>query len=156
MDLNFNSWFWILSRPFKLSTRKSQLVTRVLPYHVQTVISSEIFSLINFTLVTRMWENKSARIIKLVTRSEILFFNIELVTQKRKNKSLAIELVTRSVTFCFSTWVSNLKVKQKSSTIKLVTRIKFIFWLRVSNSKCSFLFFNFVRKNKIKVKNKIK
>ena len=54
--------------------------------------------------VTQMGENKSATV-ELVTRSEFfLFFNLELVTRKRKNKSsLTIELVTQSVTFCFST-----------------------------------------------------
>ena len=50
-----------------------------------------------------MSENKSTTI-ELVTRSEIFyFFNLELVTRKRKNKSLTIELVTQSSTFCFST-----------------------------------------------------
>ena len=34
-------------------------------------------------------------------KSKELFFNLELATRKRKNKSLIIELVTRSVTFYF-------------------------------------------------------
>ena len=50
----------------------------------------------NFTFVTRKWQNKGL-IIELVTRSEFFYFvKLELVTRKRKNKSLTIELVTRS------------------------------------------------------------
>ena len=47
-----------------------------------------------------MTENKSAPI-ELVSRSEFFFcfFNIDLVTRKRKNKSLTMELVTRKVTY---------------------------------------------------------
>ena len=41
----------------------------------------DLFSFMNFTFVTREWENKSAP--------------IELVTRKRKNKSLTIEVVTQ-------------------------------------------------------------
>ena len=40
---------------------------------IQTVIFKEFFSFINFTVVTRKWENKSASI-ELVTRSEIFHF----------------------------------------------------------------------------------
>ena len=40
--------------------------------------------------------------IVLVTRSNLIFFKLELVTRMYKNKSLTIQLVARSKTFYFS------------------------------------------------------
>ena len=57
----------------------------------------------NLELVTQKRKKKSL-IIKLVTRSEVfLFFNFELVTRKLKNENLPIKLVTRSEVFHFLT-----------------------------------------------------
>ena len=68
--------------------------------HFETVVFKELFSFINFTFLTRKWENKNT--------------HIELVTQKPKNKSLTIELLTR-------------KWSRKSLTIELVIWGKFYF-----------------------------
>ena len=72
--------------------------------YFETAIIKEFFSFIDFTFVTRKWENKKAPI-DLLTRSEIFcFFNLELVTRKQKNKSLTIELVTWTKIKYFLTW----------------------------------------------------
>ena len=52
--------------------------------------------------VTQKWENKNASI-KLVFWSKKKNFNLELVTQTRKNESLTIELVTSGEIKYFST-----------------------------------------------------
>ena len=43
------------------------------PYHFETTVIKEFFSFINFTFVTRKWENKIAPI-ELVTRNEFFYF----------------------------------------------------------------------------------
>ena len=53
---------------------------------IQTVIFMELFPFINFTFVTRKWENTNATN-KLATQSEIFyFFNLVLVLESEKIK----------------------------------------------------------------------
>ena len=52
--------------------RKGNRITH--PCHFETVIFKKVFPFINFTFVTRKWENKSAPT-ELITRSKIFYFS---------------------------------------------------------------------------------
>ena len=95
--------------------------------------------------------------VELVTRSQFfLFFNLQLVTRRQKNKSLTTEIKVKLSIFllrisnskCYSFFFKfellTRRWNKKSLTNDFVTRSTFfIFWLRVNNSKCNFLFLDF-------------
>ena len=117
MDLN--SHFWISTRPFKLSTRNLQLVTRVLPYHASVSFyltysvakwSKELFS--NFWLKVKKFGYKNtykefvtplfwnflhflnlvslAYVSNLVPRAALYFFRLPLIAKRCVGDSVGV------------------------------------------------------------------
>ena len=102
----------------KLNTKKRNIEWCIL-CHFETVIFKDFFYLSN----SRSYlESEKINVPHWVSNLKwnFLFFNLELVTRKQKNKSLTIELVTRSFFFFFFFSIITLytkNVKQIKNTI---------------------------------------